>query len=353
MKPQSFAFALSAVIACFASATHAQSNHQISIFADSDMQYCALAANPGIRSVHIFHTAPEFATASRFSAPKPECWRNASWVADRINPLFLALGNSQTDLSVAYYSQFTGCSPTPVYVGAIDFMVMGVAPLCCEFVAKPPLGEQSITVVDCFFQELEANAGSKLIINPGPDCPCTLGPPIPPPPQNIPPSIGIYGDAERNSCSLNDVTPGGLRTVHMFHLGSMSATASQFAAPRPACWTGATWVGDQIEPSFLVLGDSQTNISIAYSECLEPPIYLGRVNYYGVGTGVTCCEYPVVHADGETNVWLADCSFRAHAIEAAPSVVINPTLACQCGTEPSVPVQSTTWGRIKAMYRSD
>lgn len=342
MRPQ-FPAALLLILAV-ASPSIAQEDHKISLFADADRDYCAIAATPGIHSVHIFHTGASFATASRFSVPTPECWHNATWVADHINPAYLSLGNSQTDLSVAYSSPAIGCTPTPIYVGSVDFLVSGVTPSCCEFEAQPAASLASIMAVDCFYQELDGSAGNTVIVNPERACPCDIVPPPPPPP-----TIALFADAEMAGCELTDLSPPGVRSVHMFHLGSLPATASQFAAPKPACWTGATWLGDQIEPPFLVLGTSQDDISIAYTHCLDPPIYLGRINYLGTGMDVECCVYPVVPASGYTDIVSVDCDYQTVLTEPGASVTINPTPECPCDDAP-VSVEETTWGRIKAMY---
>ncbi len=347
MKP---AIALTLVLSLnWAAVSSAQRDDRISLWADDDRTYCGLIATPGIVSVYMFHTGSEPASALQFSAPKPECWRGATWMADVITSGFLAIGNSQTDLSIAYTGPVIGCLQPPIYLGRIDYVVSDSTPSCCVYrVAPAPTSPPAIWVADCHYQVHEVFAGSGVTINPNSSCPCHVGPPPPPPPPPpSDPTITLYADRDMASCALFDAA--GVRSIHIFHTGSPSATGSQFAAPLPACWSGATWVGDHIEPPFLSLGNSQTDLSIAYAGCVEPPLYLGRIYYLSSGTSKACCEHLPRAVAGEPGVWIADCDYETHALPAGAGVMINPIGDCPCGETP-VSVQETTWGRIKAMY---
>ena len=74
--------------------------------------------------------------------------------------------------------------------------------------------------------------------------------------------IGIFGDATgaTESCGVTDAA-AGLLPVYVVHTETAGATACQFAAPMPDCFTasGATFLSDS--PQFPVaIGGSQTGI---------------------------------------------------------------------------------------------
>ena len=95
------------------------------------------------------------------------------------------------------------------------------------------------------------------------------------------PRIQLFVDAGGSDCALRDVGPGEVQ-VHMLLLGAAGVGAVQFKAPRPDCWTNATWVGDNI-PWTLFIGNTQATdpwgLSIAFLADVDcaaanSPIYL-------------------------------------------------------------------------------
>lgn len=337
------AFLVVTLLLC-ANASFAQRDDQISLWADEDRTYCGITTAPGIVSVYMFHTSSEPATAVQFSAPKPECWGGATWMGDVIAGGFLSIGNSQSDLSIAYVGPSTGCIQPPVYLGRIDYFTSGTTTPCCDYRAAPAqTSPPAIWVADCQYHLQEISAGSGVTINPNSFCPCDVGPP---PPND--PTIALFADQGRTTCALIDDT-AAVRSVYVFHTGATSATASRFAARLPACWTGATWLADHVEQPFLSLGTSQTDLSVVYTGCVEPPIFIGRIDYLASGSSPNCCEYTATAVAGEIGILVADCDYESRAFPAGPGVMINPFGECPCGESP-VSIRETTWGRIKAMY---
>jgi hypothetical protein len=155
----------------------------------------------------------------------------------------------------------------------------------------------------------------------------------------------LYADATMSSCELIDEGTT-LRSIHMFLTGSAKATSARFRAPKPECWSGATWIGDAIESGFPHLGSSQTELFVVYAMCLQPPIYMGRINYLATGGSAPCCEYvvlPVVEFE------YADCHLLLFPLTAGQEVVINANDDCRCHNP--LAVESTTWGAVKSLYR--
>jgi hypothetical protein len=170
--------------------------------------------------------------------------------------------------------------------------------------------------------------------------------------------VGLFADPGQVSC----VVPGdgaGLVQVHMFHVGEAPSTAVQFAIYPPACWSGATYLGDVLSSeAFLHIGASNgpIGLSVAYGECRSLPSYLGYVQYAGV-TASECCE---VHVSKPTDVcegcWVGtaaaiavDCDFNMHEASTSESVTLNADATCPCQT--ALATQTSTWGRVKSLYR--
>ena len=162
-------------------------------------------------------------------------------------------------------------------------------------------------------------------------------------------AIGVFSDPQAAACNLFDQT-AGLMTFYVVHVLTSGATASQFAAPVPSCMTGAAYLGDS-SPFGVVIGNSQTGVSIGYGGCLSGPIHLMTVRLFVQGLSEPCCLYPVTPdlEHSEPKIWMVNCDFVQ--LEAASAyAVVNPTGACQCS---SVKTEEATWGKIKSMYSDE
>lgn len=162
-------------------------------------------------------------------------------------------------------------------------------------------------------------------------------------------AVGIFANLEATDCNLFDQAPG-VMTFYIVHVLTAGALAAQFAAPMPSCMTGAAYLGET-SPFNIVLGNTQTGVTVAYGRCLGGPIHLLTVFYLVQGMSQACCEFPVV-ADPRVpsgQIEVPSCGFVLN-YGAGAHAIVNPTPTCACG---SVPVEETTWGHIKAMYAPD
>jgi hypothetical protein len=162
-------------------------------------------------------------------------------------------------------------------------------------------------------------------------------------------AIGVFGNPEATACNLFDRAPG-LMTFYIVHVLTAEASASEFAAPVPSCMTGAVYLGES-SPFGVVIGNSQTGVSIGYGSCRSGPILLLTVRLFVQGLSEPCCLYPVVPDPNywEPGIWMIDCD--RHMLEATSAyAVVNPTGACQCS---SVKTEEATWGKIKSMYSDE
>ena len=94
--------------------------------------------------------------------------------------------------------------------------------------------------------------------------------------------IALYADRAGTDCSISD-SGVGEAIVYIFHVGTGTRIGCEFRAPKPACWIGATWVGDSYAFDF-VFGQSQgPDVSVAYTACLPLPIYIGKMVFEVTG----------------------------------------------------------------------
>jgi hypothetical protein len=169
------------------------------------------------------------------------------------------------------------------------------------------------------------------------------------PPSSSPGMIGVYADPTGADCNIV-ATTSGLKRVHIVHSRTDGATASQFSAPKPACWTNAVYLSD-VTMFAIAIGNSQTGIAIGYGQCHTGSVHVMSIDYF-IQTAPTqfCCPYPVLPdtyaPSGQIEV--GDCSFNT-VFGAGATAVVNPDASCPCSL-PSIAVEETTWGRVKAMY---
>jgi hypothetical protein len=163
--------------------------------------------------------------------------------------------------------------------------------------------------------------------------------------------ITLFADRFGADCSISDTREGTL-FVYMFHVGGTGTRSGcEFRAPKPGCWTGATWVGDNFQPTFLYIGASQGgDLSVAYAACLPLPIYIGKMIFEVTGAAQVCCPYPVIPSVWYARVLTVDCGVipEKEIPISGGSAVINENASCPCS--PPLAVESTTWGRVKSLY---
>ena len=161
--------------------------------------------------------------------------------------------------------------------------------------------------------------------------------------------IGIYADQAGINCDAGDVGPDTL-TLYVVHTSStVMLRASLFSAPIPACMVGVTWIGD-IHFWPLTNGDSQTGATVEYAaNCTVGPVVVLGIRYVTSGTTATCCRYPLGPLAPARKVEAVLCGLILEFPEVAPPLAVNGDATCNCNQP--VPVEETTWGRIKSIYR--
>ena len=169
--------------------------------------------------------------------------------------------------------------------------------------------------------------------------------------SNMAGTIGIFMDVVGANACLEEPAGSGLFTVHVVHTNTIGATASQFSAPLPMCWTGVSWISDT--PVYgVTLGNSQTGVAVGYGQCVPAPNHILSINVFAQGLlDVGCCAWSVV-ADPNVSsgkVEVVNCVSQLLPGNGMTSFV--SATPCNCGI--GVRTEHSTWGAIKALYLDD
>ncbi len=143
---------------------------------------------------------------------------------------------------------------------------------------------------------------------------------------------------------VDDHAPG-TTSVYVMHLGTNGSTAAAFSYLE---YPGVTMVrtGDGPAPGMLAVGDLYTGIEVSYMECKVGTFPIYRIDYQTFGTSAPCSFLQVGPHPTYAAVRVIDC---VGGITDQPYVivaVVNPDATCNPG-----PTASSTWGRVKALYR--
>jgi len=163
--------------------------------------------------------------------------------------------------------------------------------------------------------------------------------------------IVLSGDEAGISCNIVDA--GGPVDVHLLHVGFTNVITLQFRAPRPDCWLGATWISDVTDWMFIGGTQEAGGWLPHYQACVSGARYLGKMVFMTSGELFTCCPYPVLKADDYHPEFpgpiAVSCIDGLIGVDADDRGVINADGTCGCSIP--VPVDETTWGRVKSLYR--
>jgi hypothetical protein len=167
--------------------------------------------------------------------------------------------------------------------------------------------------------------------------------------------IDLFADQGMTQCSLVDDAPG-LKSIYVFLTGTATAEAVYFSAPRPDCWQGATWVGDALPGPRTRDGNTQTSLFTTLIppgtfDCRTPPVLVCTMFFLTNGQALPCCDLIVKGGSDPREPYpieYFDCFIGQHP--AAPGkVTINPNGSCPCSGP--LAIESSTWGRVKSLYR--
>ena len=148
-------------------------------------------------------------------------------------------------------------------------------------------------------------------------------------------TICLYADPQGTQCNLTDTAPGVL-SVYVIANAPDGAIGAVFAAPKPSCMAGASWITDSAPyRASLSEGNSQDGAVVTFGGCLSEPTHILTIQYSVSGTSQTDCPYSVVRALDWGFIELDDCSGSLFG-GTGGTTYVNSASSCQC-SEPSGP----------------
>jgi hypothetical protein len=171
--------------------------------------------------------------------------------------------------------------------------------------------------------------------------------------------VSVYSDESGTNCNVLD-GGDGLVTVYVIYKGPHVTSAVQFKLEQSA-GAALTYVGETL-PADLpggMFGRADIGVSVAYGTCVDPPVRMLDVHYWGLGVSDVCSKLTTiedpnsVHNEDLIQVVVCDGSDGYSIFVPGGHAVINPDESCECDAETGgipTPVAQTTWGGIKAMY---
>lgn len=166
--------------------------------------------------------------------------------------------------------------------------------------------------------------------------------------------IGVYGDSLGTQCRI-DVPTSGIVKIFVVHKLGAPTGGSEFTVSSGGNFNGV-YLGEYFGTNAVSFGNSQTGIAIGYGGCWYDQVHILTVSYY-VPSEPPVCSYidivdfdlfgnapPGIHSvDCDGNMWDA-LGGRAY---------VNGDGTCDCATpnNTTTPVEESTWGAIKTVYR--
>ena len=166
----------------------------------------------------------------------------------------------------------------------------------------------------------------------------------------FPGNISVFGDASGSVCTIQDDTPATF-TLYVLHT-NMSGTFVSNLRVLEGSGFDATYVSEVVP--FIHIGDLRTGLSIAYGGCTAGPLLLGSLVFAGQGTSQSCST---VDTTGNPDWPGIPTSYPITEtcngdVLPAPSVgplYVNAGVGCQ--PRCTVATESSTWGKVKSLYR--
>lgn len=148
----------------------------------------------------------------------------------------------------------------------------------------------------------------------------------------------IFSDEGLTDSTLVDDAPR-IVNLYVVHTDFDYGTGVRFATIADPGFTGV-WLGDA--SSYYPLGNSTTDLSIAYGACLAAPVLVVTISYQMYGTSAACSRLRIAPAAGfSAAICLSGGGCWSENACQTGTLHVN----CPVATEPS------TWGRVKALYR--
>jgi hypothetical protein len=158
----------------------------------------------------------------------------------------------------------------------------------------------------------------------------------------------LYGNEAGTVCGIYDNVPGQIYNIYVFHMYATEVADAEFRVEQQA-GANLAWLGDT-GTLYPTMGTAPEGIMVLYWPfCLSSPLHILTITYQGTVSSADCSYLHVLGIMEGVPPLAAGCDpYYPMTYEAGGgSLVINPTDDCPC----DVPVEETTWGRIKSLYK--
>jgi len=161
-------------------------------------------------------------------------------------------------------------------------------------------------------------------------------------------TIDLFDDTDL-TCNLSDA--GASVSLHVWHTNITSGTTGSQFIITPDPGVTLLWFADQnpLSPGGLVIGASNTGVSLAYGACKTTDLHVLTVVYFTSPTKSPACSFLSVLPDPASisgQVQIVNCQNISNFIPSGGQAILNNDGSCSC----NVPVQQSNWGQIKALY---
>lgn len=157
-------------------------------------------------------------------------------------------------------------------------------------------------------------------------------------------TMSMHSDAGLNDCTLSDASPG-LANVYIAEYSDDGATGVRFRVAASTGFTGV-WLGET--SLFTTIGSSPADVSIGFNQCMVGKFVVLSMTYQLFGTS-TCSDLSIVAPPGFPEPLCSWCVFHEAPCSAFRPLHVNCEGPFECNP---VATESTTWGRVKALYRN-
>ena len=171
-------------------------------------------------------------------------------------------------------------------------------------------------------------------------------------------NIGLFSDPGGTTCNLYDDIPGLVQIFVVQNYIPTWADGAMEARFMVQCDGGVnmTYIDEIITDPHISEGNSLTGIDISFYSCHPSPHLILTIRYFGEGLTDPCSYCRVVPHPEEKNVQTPPGIYLVFCFEddlplwfhaTGGEIVVNPDAGCNC----DVPVEETSWGKIKSLYR--
>jgi len=162
--------------------------------------------------------------------------------------------------------------------------------------------------------------------------------------------VALYSDAGLSECTLTDTSPR-VADVYVVHSPVAYGAVGIMFKLAPSAGFDGTWIEDIFPPGMGGVGTSPSGIAVGSLSCWFNDRLVLHVRYQMQGASSSCSFVEAVPYPGFSWIITTTCGEGCELPVDGSRLLVNADESCPC-EPPPLASESTTWGRIKAMYRN-